>query len=418
MQIAETTPVATALDDLARGVDAVRDARAGCSDGEAVGIVTAALRAASALTAAALDVLGGRLGGGALERTTGLSPEILLMLEGRMTGWEARAMVQLAATLRLMPRTAEALGAGVLSVGQVRAIAGALKHLDAAGRERVDALVGTEAGVAAGRDPDELVARVEDLAASLRADLALAREDRAIEGGFLAVQRKLTGGGAFWGEADDEAIATLLQAVEAAAPDPVDPGAEGAPTRGAQHLEGLIAICESSLSEGGGDGTRPRPRFMVSVDLDDLDPASEAPSARLLWAMAGGPGRLTPLSTEVLACDATFTTVLFRGARPVAIGDAKAPITEAQRRAVVARDRGCRFPGCGAPASWGDCHHIVARGDGGPTCTDNLVLLCRRHHRAVHRHRWRITRHDDGSMEFARLGRRYASSPPRRPRRE
>lgn len=52
------------------------------------------------------------------------------------------------------------------------------------------------------------------------------------------------------------------------------------------------------------------------------------------------------------------------------------------RRALQARDRGCRFPGCGSRFT--DAHHIVHWADGGATELRNLVLLCLRHHRAVH----------------------------------
>ena len=72
--------------------------------------------------------------------------------------------------------------------------------------------------------------------------------------------------------------------------------------------------------------------------------------------------------------------------------------TAAQRRAVVARDRHCQYPDCRAPAHWCDVHHIVEWDDGGPTDLVNLVLLCRRHHVAVHEGRKRLIRNPDGSF--------------------
>jgi HNH endonuclease len=48
------------------------------------------------------------------------------------------------------------------------------------------------------------------------------------------------------------------------------------------------------------------------------------------------------------------------------------------------RDRGCAFPGCGAPPSHCDAHHIKHWADGGETSLKDLALLCRRHHRLVH----------------------------------
>jgi hypothetical protein len=53
------------------------------------------------------------------------------------------------------------------------------------------------------------------------------------------------------------------------------------------------------------------------------------------------------------------------------------------RRALEARDRGCRFPGC-THTRGTDAHHLVHWAKGGETALDNLALLCRAHHRLVH----------------------------------
>jgi 5-methylcytosine-specific restriction endonuclease McrA len=59
-------------------------------------------------------------------------------------------------------------------------------------------------------------------------------------------------------------------------------------------------------------------------------------------------------------------------------------VRSSTRRALLRRDRGCRFPGCDRPSGWSDAHHLVHWADGGETKLSNLVLLCRRHHRMVH----------------------------------
>lgn len=53
------------------------------------------------------------------------------------------------------------------------------------------------------------------------------------------------------------------------------------------------------------------------------------------------------------------------------------------RRAVAIRDSHCRFPRCDRPHGWCDAHHVMHWADGGPTALQNLVLLCRPHHRMV-----------------------------------
>jgi hypothetical protein len=68
---------------------------------------------------------------------------------------------------------------------------------------------------------------------------------------------------------------------------------------------------------------------------------------------------------------------------PLNIGRKTRSIPPAIRRALKRRDQGCRFPGCTC-SRFVDAHHIQHWADGGETSMDNLVLLCRTHHRLVH----------------------------------
>jgi hypothetical protein len=70
------------------------------------------------------------------------------------------------------------------------------------------------------------------------------------------------------------------------------------------------------------------------------------------------------------------------------VGRKTRTVPSAIRRALDHRDGGCRFPGCGL--RFCDAHHIKHWADGGHTRLDNLVLLCRRHHRAVHEEGFRV----------------------------
>ncbi len=87
-------------------------------------------------------------------------------------------------------------------------------------------------------------------------------------------------------------------------------------------------------------------------------------------------------------------------AEPLDLGRATRTISPAQRRALAIRDGGCRFPGCSAPPIWCDGHHVIHWVDGGRTDLANLVLLCRRHHRAVHDGGWVIHREHTGQFVF------------------
>jgi hypothetical protein len=69
---------------------------------------------------------------------------------------------------------------------------------------------------------------------------------------------------------------------------------------------------------------------------------------------------------------------------PLEVGRAHRIVPEWIRKALHARDRGCRWPGCTAPGSWCEAHHLLAWYLGGKTNTDSLLLLCGFHHGLVH----------------------------------
>jgi hypothetical protein len=108
-------------------------------------------------------------------------------------------------------------------------------------------------------------------------------------------------------------------------------------------------------------------------------------------ALAGPPseldhvGPVRPETARRIACDASVMRVVMAGrSEPLDVGRRTAVVPPAMRRAVIVRDRHCRFPGCDRPHTWCDAHHILHWAEGGATAADNLLLLCRRHHRKVH----------------------------------
>ncbi|WP_205472127.1 HNH endonuclease signature motif containing protein [Nocardioides sp. SYSU D00038] len=60
----------------------------------------------------------------------------------------------------------------------------------------------------------------------------------------------------------------------------------------------------------------------------------------------------------------------------------------------------CAFPHCTRPAARCDTDHTVAYDDGGPTCSCNLVPLCRRHHRLKTHAMWTYDRIDQQTVEW------------------
>jgi len=78
-------------------------------------------------------------------------------------------------------------------------------------------------------------------------------------------------------------------------------------------------------------------------------------------------------------------------------------IPPAMRRALKARDDGCRFPGC-THKHYIDGHHIEHWSRGGETSLANLVQLCRRHHRLVHEGGFDCRKNAQGLIEFRNPG--------------
>jgi hypothetical protein len=151
-------------------------------------------------------------------------------------------------------------------------------------------------------------------------------------------------------------------------------------TSSQRRADALGEVCRGHLDRADRPAVAgERPHLTVTVPLAALRDE------------AGGTGELAhvgPVHAGIarrLACEASVTPVVL-GSRsePLDVGRATPVVPAAIRRAVVIRDRRCRFPGCDRHHAWCDAHHVVHWADGGPTALDNLVLLCRRHHRLVH----------------------------------
>jgi hypothetical protein len=84
--------------------------------------------------------------------------------------------------------------------------------------------------------------------------------------------------------------------------------------------------------------------------------------------------------------------------QPLDVGRTTRVVSPAQRTALAVRDGGCVFPGCDRPLAWCEAHHLQHWLDGGPTDLDNLALVCRAHHRAVHEGGWQLQHRPDGRL--------------------
>ena len=122
--------------------------------------------------------------------------------------------------------------------------------------------------------------------------------------------------------------------------------------------------------------------------------------------------RVSAETARRMACDAGAVVMRHAADGSVLdVGRKTRTIPPALRRALQARDRQCGFPGCNARRC--DAHHVRHWADGGRTRLDNLVLLCRRHHRAVHEEGFTVRMSATGEAEFRWPdGRPFPDVPP------
>jgi hypothetical protein len=90
-----------------------------------------------------------------------------------------------------------------------------------------------------------------------------------------------------------------------------------------------------------------------------------------------------------ISCDCTINRVLTAKSAVLDYGITVYTPPKDLYRAVIARDKCCRFPGCRRKAKFTEAHHIVPWPIG-PTSLDNLILLCAHHHHLVHRQQWDV----------------------------
>jgi hypothetical protein len=113
-----------------------------------------------------------------------------------------------------------------------------------------------------------------------------------------------------------------------------------------------------------------------------------------------GSAALPPATIRRLCCDGSLVAIVEdEQGTPLSVGRKTRAIPSKIRRALDARDAGCRYPGC-CNTRFVDAHHIIHWADGGETKLDNLVLLCRRHHRFLHEHGYTITHTDTNQLQF------------------
>ena len=320
----------------------------------------------------------------------------------------ARERVRVARRLEEVPLIRAAFERGELSYSKVRA----LTRLDDVARE--GELL--EFALHATASQLERTVRAYTGAIAVEADPAAAHEARFLDwteddDGTIRLSGRLPAEEGALVVAALEAVRERLDAERRAVEEEghlVDPE-----PRAARRADALVALAEDRAAHertasSGGD----RCQVVVHVDAEALAPlADPAPGARCETEAGVAVSRA---ALRRMCCDASLVAISERDGATLSIGRKRRSVPPAIRRALRSRDRSCRFPGC-CETRHVDAHHIQPWADGGATSLENLVTLCRYHHRLVHEGGYGVRR-ARGELEFLRPDGRVlrAAARPRR----
>jgi 5-methylcytosine-specific restriction protein A len=187
------------------------------------------------------------------------------------------------------------------------------------------------------------------------------------------------------GDFDDLAGTIIEQAIAAATDKPTDDDTRSAAKRRADGLEriGRYFLDHEDLPVEAGEA----PHVSLVIGWETV---RDGLTARSLPTIVGP--SLSPAQVGAMLCDAHVSrVVLGPDSRPLDVGREYRTAPRWIRRAIAARDKGCRYPGCGRRPSWCHAHHVKPWETGGETTVANLVLLCSYHHHIVHKPGWTAT---------------------------
>jgi hypothetical protein len=307
-----------------------------------------------------------------------------LRVNGKLSGSAAAERVEVAHQLKELPRTEEALARGEIGYQHAVTMARTAQNLGAAEVRKAE---GTLLKAAETMDPGQFVGVAKNFEHQVDAQVALAEGNRAHERRYLRIGQPVDGLVRIDGLLDAEGGAVVRTALEPFA----KPTKDDTRTSDQRLADALVERCQIRAGVGHPDGAGPRPQLIIKACRDTLAGINGAPAGDLEWG-----GTLPAETVRRLACDAAITRITGLGELEHEITHAGRSIPPATRRALVARDHHCVFPGCDRPAPWCDGHHLIHWADGGPTKLDNLGLVCGTHHRKLHEEGWKLRREKDG----------------------
>ena len=173
-----------------------------------------------------------------------------------------------------------------------------------------------------------------------------------------------------------------------------------------KRADALTAIASQTLG-AMADDVRPHRRpisISVAIDLPTLLGLAENPG------QLAGYGAIPASVARKLAADGTWQRFISDPTTGNLLDFGREKYIPPQELVdfLLARDRTCRFPGCGRSGQLADIDHAQSWESGGETNPANLGLLCRRHHRMKTHGGWKLESNADGSCSWeSPLGKHY-----------
>ncbi len=343
----------------------------GLSRAELTGVVEGAGRAIAALSslqarcATEIEALG----------DGGVNSKTVLREAGRMSTRAANSVAKTAAGLAEMPRLAESLADGAITVEHAAVAVAAAAKTSA---EQVD---------------DELSRLAENSTVDMFAEQTRrwVNRNQTDDGSDTYQAQRQRRSLKNW--VDDDGMGVLLAELDPTSYQQVrkainaeydrlwrdDGGRDGTPddvrTAPQRLADAFVALITDPGRRGPGST---RMQLIAVADIERLRGDNPTGVAEIIGGEA-----LPQTVLERLMCIATVTGVVFDGkGQPIWVGRDRRFPTEAQIKAIIARDQHCT--GCAAGAERCEIHHIVPWEQGGLTDIDKMCLACPMCHHNIH----------------------------------